>query len=121
MLEGEYMKNLITDRLKNGFVNNLPKAIFLVILYVIFLDSDPNTPYFNLISQNWEARVTVVFIVGILMFRPSARTLQVSAITLFIIYGFLISIFGQSGFEVFGLMIYALLVMLLIKLGKKPK
>lgn len=115
------MKNLTIHKLTSGFVNNLPKAIFLVILYVFFLDSDLNIPYFNLINQNWEARATIVFVVGILIFKPSVKALQISAIFLFIIYGFLISIFGQSGFDVFGLMIYALLVILLIKLGKKSK
>lgn len=115
------MKNLIIDKFKDRFVNNLPKVIFLLILYVIILDSDPNIPYFNLISQNWEARMTVVFIIGILIFKPPAVVLQIGAIFLLLAYGFLISIFGQSGFDVFGLMIYVLLVVLLIRLGKKPK
>lgn len=115
------MKEEIIKNIKSLFTSGLSKVVFLFFLYILFRDLDPNIPYLNLVRESWEGRLAVVFIVGMLLFNPSANLIILAVTILFLLYGFLIIIFGQAGFEIFGLIIYVLLVFLLIKLIRKIK
>ncbi|RJQ27607.1 hypothetical protein C4577_01065 [Candidatus Parcubacteria bacterium] len=107
------------NKLSQQLPLTLQQLLILVIIYLAMRDIGPNTPYVNLITTDLAGKLVILWLVIILMIKPSVNKLLLWSGFILGIHFVTVSWGAREEGQSFGLLIYIALLFAAFKLVKE--